>query len=103
MLADGCVAKPELCSQMRSGGSGQPYPPAKFNLALVEAVLLLRLLNCSDYPKSKQLLAGEMVFDVVVAALRDSENDSESACFHTLYSPLRVDVENYSMVFTFRA
>lgn len=44
-----------------------------------------------------------MVFDVLFAALRDSENDSESACFHTLYSPLRVDVENYWMVFTFRA
>lgn len=34
-----------------------------------------------------------MVFDVVPAVLRDSENDSESACFHTLYSPLQVDVE----------
>lgn len=53
--------------------------------------------------ETDQLSAGEMVFDVVVAALRDSENDSESACFHTLYSPLWVDVENYSMVFIFKA
>lgn len=89
-----------LYCQMRSGGSGQPYPAG--NLVLVEGVLLWRLLNYGDYLKSKQisfLQGGSLFVDAVVVAPCDSENDSKSACFHTFYSPLQVDLENYSMFF----
>lgn len=70
LLADCCLAKLDLCSQMRSGGSGQPHPPAKFNFALVEAVLLWRLLNCSDYLKSKQISLAQVKWCLMLLLLR---------------------------------
>lgn len=53
LVADGSTAKLELCSQMRSSGSGQSQPPA--SLALVEAALLQKLLNCSHDLESKKI------------------------------------------------